>query len=113
MRPVSESATAVMRLLATRRFCYFVPFDAFVPERGYRAAVVFEGESGYFPTGDGPFQAGAGPRIPLFWGPTYHDASAAADDMNARMCITKRLAIEIVTSSLAAKARGRRRVGAR
>jgi len=94
--------THLDRLFATRRRCYFVPVDAFVEGQGWRPSIVFENESGHFPTGDWPYEGKPGQRAPWFWGPTYADAVAAADDMNERMGVTKKDAFEIVNSSMKA-----------
>jgi len=94
------STKELNELFAKRRFCYFVPIEGFVEGRGYRASVVFEGEPDHYPTGDWPYEGKAGQRAPWFWGPSYEDAQRICADMNDRMGISKKLAVEIVASSM-------------
>jgi len=96
------------KLFATRRFCYFIPLDGYVEGHGWRPSVVFEGEPGHYPNGDWPYEGKAGQRNPWFWGPDYDGAVREADAMNERMGISKRLAVEIVSSSMAVDKEPRR-----
>ena len=70
---------SIDELFATRRFCYFIPIGEFVEGQGYRAAIVFEGEPAYYPTGDWPYEGRPEQKLPWFWGPTYEAACVAAD----------------------------------
>jgi hypothetical protein len=106
----SPAGSHLDRLFATRRRCYFVPVDALIKGRGWRPSVVFENEAGHYPMGDWPYDGKPGQREPWFWGPTYEDAVAAADDMNERMGVSKKDAFEIVNSSMRA---GRSQPGSR
>lgn len=93
----------ITKLFATRRFAYFVPIDGYIEERGFRAAVAFEGEPGYYPSGDWPYEGKVGQKAPWFWGHDYEAACEVAQEMNERMGISRDLALGIVTSSMAAK----------
>lgn len=90
-------------LLATRRFCYVIPADAFVEGRGFRVSIAIEREPGHFPTGDDRAMAGDlsnGARMPWFWGMTFADAELTCADMNARMGIDAKTAAMIVATTL-------------
>lgn len=91
------------RLFTSRRFCYFIPVEGHVEGRGWRPSVVFEGEPGHYPNGDMPYEGKPGQTAPWFWGPSYEEAVATADEMNERLGISKMLAVEIVTSSRVVK----------
>lgn len=66
----------VEELFNTRRWCYYIPRSGFVEGRGYRVSIVFEGETGHYPTGgDG--------KEPWFWGDTYEEAEEAAARQNS------------------------------
>lgn len=77
---VSES---ISQLLSRRRWCYWIPADGYVEGHGYRVSIVFEYESGHYPTGDDAWIAGDyAKRKPYFWGHDYQEARKVADDMN-------------------------------
>lgn len=99
----SRSNVHVAKLFATRRFAYFVPVDGYVEGRGYRAAIAFEGEPGYYPSGDWPYEGKVGQKAPWFWGHDYNVACEIAQETNERMGVSRDLALGIVTSSMAAK----------
>lgn len=71
-KPSGHSARA---LLENRRWCYFIPRDAFVLGKGFRVSVVIEGERGHFPTGTTT-------EPPWFWGVRYVDAEHYAAIQN-------------------------------
>lgn len=99
----------VMRLMGERRFCAFIPGDAYVEGHGFRVSIVIEGEPGHFPTGDDNWRAGRG-RQPWFWGDEYEEAKAAALSYNRdKLKLTAKDCADIVTSSIAAEAQPRRR----
>jgi hypothetical protein len=75
MKPSGHKQIAA-ELLATRRWAYFIPPDAFVPGKGFRVSVVIEGERGHFPTGTMS-------DPPWFWGMTYQEAEQKAAEVNA------------------------------
>jgi hypothetical protein len=93
--------TEIQKLFARRRWCYFIPLDSFVEGMGYRPSIVFEGEPGHYPHGDWPYEGKPGQHNPWFWGPTREDAVNAANEQNERLGISKRLAVEIIASSMA------------
>ena len=64
-------------LFATRRWCYFIPRNGFVQGEGYRVSIVFEGESGHFPTGTDT-------KAPWFWGTSYREAEEFCAEQNQR-----------------------------
>jgi len=84
-----------------RRRCYWVPYDAFVPERGYVPSVVVEDEAGHSPlVGTGECSES------WFWGMTHEQAKKVCDDANRRTFgLDPEEANEIVSSSLAAQFR--------
>ena len=86
-----------------RPFCYYAPADAFIEGEGYRISVVVENESGHFPTGHWPYEAGPGQSLPYFWGNTWKEAQAACDAQNDRMGLSREKALAIVTSSIVAQ----------
>ena len=98
-------STQVSKLLSTRRWCYWIPADAYVEGRGFRVSVVFEYEAGHYPTGDDAFLAGDfTKKKPWFWGETYEEAKKVAEDMNReRLGLSAREAADIVTTSLSIK----------
>lgn len=86
----------VLRLLDTRRFCYYVP-ESQDPATygGYVPSLVIEGESGHFPMlGNGP---GAAPWV---WGATLEGAQEVAAAYNARRGLTPVEVTEIIASSM-------------
>lgn len=100
----------ISELLSTRRWVYFVPVEGFIEGRGYRVSIVFEGESGHYPTGDGPESKlpEGQRRAPWYWGETLEQAQDAADAANARLGYTPRDVAIIIGSSMARGRRGRR-----
>ena len=103
--------TAVSDLLATRRWCYYVSAEGYVEGHGYRVSIVFEHESGHYPTGDDAWIAGDhGKRKPWFWGHTYEEARRACEEVNrARLGLTPKEAALIVASSMGAELPAERR----
>jgi hypothetical protein len=99
---VSETIT---RLLRSRRWCYWIPAEGYVKGHGYRVSIVFEYESGHFPTGDDAWIAGdISQRKPYFWGHDYEEARKVAEDMNReRLGLSPRDAAHIVTTSMSIK----------
>lgn len=100
------------------RMCYFVPIDAFIEGRGYRASVVVEGQPGHHPTGVWPNDGTK--EMPYFFGRQpdgkgfdYEWACRAADNLNEQMGISKRDSIEIVASSVGAQVRQGKRKGSK
>lgn len=88
--------------LTDKRFCYFIPADAFLPGHGYRVSIVIENEPGHFPTGDWPYEGKVGQRVPWFWGMTYEAACRIADEQNEKQLgLTKEEAFKILGSSIA------------
>jgi hypothetical protein len=95
----------VSKLMSTRRWCYWIPADGYVEGHGYRVSIVFEYESGHYPTGDNAWIAGdGGKRKPWFWGHDYTEAKKVAEDMNQqRLGLSSRDAAYIVTTSMSIK----------
>lgn len=83
--------------LFQRRWCYFIPPDGFVKGKGFRVSIVFENESGHYPTGgDG--------KDPWFWGMTYEEAEETAAEQNeTKLGLTASDVWHIVASSMGAK----------
>jgi len=64
---MSETIT-ITKLLRTRRWCYYIPEGNYVEGQGYRVSIVFEYESGHYPTGDNAWIEGdKSKRKPWFW----------------------------------------------
>lgn len=82
------------------RMFAFIPGTDFVEGQGFRVAFVVEGEDGYRPTGNWPYEARPGQVLPWFWGPTLMDAERAADDYNERRGIPKEEALKIIHESM-------------
>lgn len=58
---------SVDELMATRRWCYTIPREGFVENRGWRVSIIIEGIKGHYPTGDLDF--GKSHHVePWFWG---------------------------------------------
>ena len=95
----------ISQLLNRRRWCYWIPADGYVEGRGYRVSIVFEYESGHYPTGDDAWIAGDySKRKPWFWGHSYEEARKVSDDMNQqRLGISPKDAAHIVTTSMSIK----------
>lgn len=83
------------------RMCYFIPDDAYVEGRGYRAAIVTEGEPGYRLTGTWP-NDGTG-VMPYFWGHDLEKAQVIAAEQNAALGLSKRDVNVIILSSMGAQ----------
>lgn len=96
-----HSNSTLDELFAKRRFCYFIPAEGYIEGHGWRPSVVFEGEPGHYPTGTWPYEGKPGQSCPYFWGHDYDKAVRICDQQNERMGISKALALEIVTSSMA------------
>ena len=99
---MSES---ISQLLSRRRWCYWIPADGFIVGHGYRVSIVFEYESGHYPTGDDAWLKGDGSkRKPWFWGHDYEEARKVAEDMNQQQLgLSPRDAAHIVTTSMSIK----------
>jgi hypothetical protein len=91
--------------MRTRRWCYWIPADGYVAGQGYRVSIVFEYESGHYPTGDDAWIAGDhGKRKPWFWGHSYEEARKVAEAVNRdRLGLSPWEATDIVTTSMAIK----------
>jgi hypothetical protein len=84
----------------SKRWCFFIPADAYDEGKGYVPSVVYEGEPGHSPLrGDGPHAE------PWHWGMTYEQAKEFAQRANAEMGLSKESVAEIVASSMAATRR--------
>lgn len=107
--------TTISTLLATRRWCYFIPADGHVEGKGFRVSIVFEHESGHYPTGDDAWIAGDhGKRKPWFWCDTYEEARRACVEINRdRLGLSPKDAALIVASSMGAELPAERRAARR
>jgi hypothetical protein len=96
---------SISKLLSTRRWCYWIPANGYVEGQGYRVSMVFEYESGHYPTGDDAWIAGDySKRKPWFWGFNYNEACKVAEDMNRdRLGLSAKDAAHIVTTSMSIK----------
>ncbi|KKK60702.1 hypothetical protein LCGC14_3021740, partial [marine sediment metagenome] len=59
-RPTKEDtrrrrASGDAPMTTPKRFCYFIPTEALIPDHGYRVSIVFEDEPGHSPTGTWPY----------------------------------------------------------
>lgn len=95
----------VSQLMARRRWCYWIPAEGYVEGHGYRVSIVFEYESGHYPTGDDAWIAGdGGKRKPWFWGHSYDNARKTAEDMNReRLGLSPKEAALLVATSMSIK----------
>ncbi len=95
-------STPVSQLLSTRRWCYWIPETGYVEGHGYRVSIVFEYESGHYPTGDDAWIAGDhSKRKPWFWGHDLAEAKKVAESMNRdRLGLSEKDAALIVTTSM-------------
>lgn len=82
------------------RMVYFIPVQDYVPDHGYRVAIVKEGEGGYYPTGNWPYTAGPGQQMPYFWGHDLEKAQKLCEETNLKMGISPREAAEIIAQSM-------------
>lgn len=87
----------------TPRACYYIPEDAYVEGRGFRVAVVTEGQPGYQMTGDWP-NDGTG-VMPYFWGNEIDRAKEIAAQQNRALGHSDKDVIEIMASSMGAQIR--------
>jgi hypothetical protein len=104
-----------------KRFIAFIPADAFFPCKGMRVSIVFENESGHFPTG-GAYRSRwdlsrLTPRSPLrrigeepwYYGnindaaTSYEEACRTAEEWNASRGISPEEAQKILDSSMMAR----------
>jgi len=83
----------VQTLLATRRWCYYIPLSAFEDGKGYRVSIIVEGEEGHFPTGTPD-------KAPWYWGMTYRDAEQTAAEANAKLGIDETTVVKLLMSSM-------------
>jgi hypothetical protein len=97
------------QLFAERRFVYFIPSDAFIEGHGFRVSIVFENESGHYPTGTWPYEGKVGQKAPWFWGDTFAAATATARAANEERGISAAAETAIVASSMSRGSRRRRR----
>jgi hypothetical protein len=95
----------VAQLMATRRWCYWIPAEGFVEGHGYRVSIVFEYESGHYPTGDDAWIAGdKSQRKPWFWGHDFAEARKTAESMNQqRLNLSPKEAALLVATSMSIK----------
>lgn len=100
-------ADDLTELMNTRRWCYYIPDNGFVPGKGYRVSVVIEGEWGHFPTGDLNWKA-SNHVEPWFWGTTYKEAEEFCAEQNQRLGIDVVEVWKIVCSSTVKQAPGRK-----
>jgi hypothetical protein len=107
--------TQIGEMLATRRWCYFIPAEGFVDGHGYRVSIVFEHESGHYPTGDDAWIAGDhAARKPWFWGTNLDEARRACAEINReRLGLSPKDAALIVASSMGAELPAERRAAKR
>lgn len=97
-------STPVSKLMATRRWCYWIPAEGYVEGHGYRVSIVFEYEAGHYPTGDDNWRKDPTKRKPWFWGHDYNEARKIAEKENwEKLKLTAREAANIVTSSMMIK----------
>ncbi len=95
-----RTETRTQQLLNERRFVYYIsPIGAFVPGKGFRVAIVIEGEPGYTLTGGGDSKS-PDYKEPWYWGMTYKEAEQIAAEMNAKLGYTEREVWQIVNSSM-------------
>lgn len=87
-------------LLNIRRWIYYIPLDAFIEGYGFRVSIVIEGERGHFPTGDWPYIAKKGHRMPWFWGMTYEEAEQIAAEQNDKLGYDAATVWKILSSSV-------------
>lgn len=84
------------------RSCVFIPAEAYVEGRGWRVSVVFEEESGHFPTGSTPE---GGDKEPWYWGRERKDYPAAVECARKynfeRLGLSASAAAQIVSRSVA------------
>jgi hypothetical protein len=75
----------VDELMATRRWCYTIPREGFVKNRGWRVSIAIEGIQGHYPTGDLDF--GKTTHVePWFWGKgSYEDAEQFCAEQNQKL----------------------------
>ena len=88
---------------SAKRIMYYIPDDAYIPDRGYRVSLVLEGEAGHRPTGTWPYRGRAGETLPYFWGHDIAEARAAARRINASMGLTEDDEVAVLASSMVAK----------
>lgn len=85
------------------RLCYYVPADAYIEGRGFRASVVVEGEAGHYPTGVWPNDGTK--EMPYFWGHDYNKALEVAARYNQQLGLSEKDVNTIVSSSIGAQLR--------
>ena len=82
------------------RMVYYVNESFYVHGKGFRPAIVVEGEDGHHPTGADDWETNPAARRPYFWGPTLADAKEQARVMNERLGVSEKDADIIVTQSM-------------
>lgn len=102
----AQSAKLPAKLPAPRMVAY-IPGTDYIEGRGYRVAFVTEGEDGYRPTGNWPYNGGRGEVVPWFWGPTLAEANKHAEEYNAERGISKMEAFNIIGKSMFGERFGR------
>lgn len=91
------------------RMCVYIPINGYVEGEGYRVSIVKEGESGHFPTGTWPYEGKPGQTMPWFWGHDYEKAVEIAKEHNAKLGLTERDVLDIISSSITKQSREDRR----
>lgn len=86
-----------------QRVVAYVDVTWYVPKRGYRVSLVFEGEKGHRPTGEWP-NDGTG-VMPWFWGPSFEDAQKACRRFNEQRGISKEDEFKIIAESMSLSTR--------
>lgn len=88
-----------------RKFIYYIPPTAFIAGQGHKVSIVYENESGHYPTGGD----GRDKMTPWYWGnpndeaTSFTEAEATAKMANARLGLDEKEVMDILTSSMAAK----------
>lgn len=83
-----------------KRFCYYIPIDSFIKDRGFRVSIVTENQPGHQPTGDWPYEAKLGQKLPWFWGMEYELAKELCSRSNEELGLSEADVLEIINSSM-------------
>lgn len=84
------------KLLATRRWCYWIAETCTHTDGQYIPCMIIEGESGYYPMSGDPAKF----QTPWLYGKDIKVARETVDSLNAQRGITKEIAKEIYDSSI-------------
>lgn len=79
-----------------KRYCYWINETQTPVEGGFIPSVVIENEAGHTPLAGDPKTC----QAPWVWGPTLTDAQRTADQANTELGLTRKQAMDIVTSSM-------------